>query len=107
MKINKLIVLPLCLIFLNSILVGAITQGNFDQEVREKDLPKKYQQFLNKARNILTDEKKEVFMKLTSNKERDKFIEVFWESRDPAHQTAKNEFKEFWKLSEDFQMEVE
>ncbi len=42
---------------------------------------------------IITDEERTAFQKLTTNEERDKFIEQFWQRRDPTAGTAENEFK--------------
>lgn len=43
---------------------------------------------------IITDEEKEVFQKLSTDQEREQFIEQFWLRRDPNPRTAINEFKE-------------
>jgi GWxTD domain-containing protein len=46
------------------------------------------------VRWIITDEELSAFKKLTTNAERDVFIEGFWQRRDPTPDTAENEFKE-------------
>jgi len=46
------------------------------------------------VRWIITDEELSAFKKLTTNAERDIFIEGFWQRRDPTPDTAENEFKE-------------
>jgi GWxTD domain-containing protein len=43
---------------------------------------------------IIADEERSAFEKLTSDEEREKFIEQFWARRDPTMGTARNEFKE-------------
>ena len=43
---------------------------------------------------IITDEEKKVFNNLSTDAERDAFIEQFWRRRDPDPRTALNEFKE-------------
>lgn len=43
---------------------------------------------------IITPAEKDVFFKLENDKERDLFIEVFWEQRDPTPGTPRNEFKD-------------
>ncbi len=43
---------------------------------------------------IITDEERAAFLKLTTEEEREKFIEQFWERRDPTPNTVENEFKE-------------
>jgi GWxTD domain-containing protein len=58
------------------------------------DLPPRYQQWLEEeVVYIITRTEKDVFLKLTSDKERDLFIEAFWKHRDPAPGTPENEFK--------------
>ena len=46
------------------------------------------------VRWIITDEELSAFKKLTNNAERDQFIEMFWQRRDPTPDTAENEYKE-------------
>lgn len=46
------------------------------------------------VRWIITDEELGAFKKLTTNAERDQFIEQFWLRRDPTPDTAENEYKE-------------
>ncbi len=46
------------------------------------------------VRWIITDEELSAFKKLTTNAERDQFIEAFWQRRDPTPDTAENEYKE-------------
>jgi GWxTD domain-containing protein len=46
------------------------------------------------VRWIITDEETAAFKKLTTNAERDQFIEMFWQRRDPTPDTAENEYKE-------------
>ncbi len=43
---------------------------------------------------IISDEEKDVFGKLTTDDERDAFIEQFWHRRDPDRRTADNEYRE-------------
>lgn len=46
------------------------------------------------VRWIITDEELSAFKKLSTNAERDQFIEAFWQRRDPTPDTAENEYKE-------------
>ncbi len=46
------------------------------------------------VRWIITGEELAAFKKLTTNAERDQFIEAFWQRRDPTPDTAENEYKE-------------
>src|SRR5438105_4375397 len=43
---------------------------------------------------IITDEEKAAFRRLTTDEEREQFIEQFWLRRDPTPDTIENEFKE-------------
>jgi GWxTD domain-containing protein len=42
---------------------------------------------------IITDEEKALFNKLTTDEERDRFVEDFWRRRDPEPRTPVNEYK--------------
>ena len=43
---------------------------------------------------IITDEEKKTFKNLSTDEEREQFIEQFWLRRDPTPDTVENEFKE-------------
>ncbi len=43
---------------------------------------------------IITDREEDVFLSLDTLEERDRFIEVFWEKRDPYPATPENEFRD-------------
>ena len=54
-----------------------------------------YKKWVNEdVRWIITDEELSAWKKLTTNAERDNFIEAFWQRRDPTPDTAENEYKE-------------
>ena len=72
------------------LLAGSLSDG----QVREKDLPQVYRDWLKLASYIILPVEKEVFMKLGSDRERDIFIESFWKQRDPTPGTPQNEFKD-------------
>ncbi len=61
---------------------------------RIKDLPLKYQKWLNLVWWVITPKEKEVFLQIKNNKDRDIFIKTFWKVRDPNPSTPKNEFRE-------------
>lgn len=46
------------------------------------------------VRYIITDEELASFKKLSTDAERDQFIEAFWQRRDPTPDTEENEYKE-------------
>jgi GWxTD domain-containing protein len=61
------------------------------------DVPKlaaQYQDWLDLVSYIITPTEKEVFSKLSSDRERDAFISLFWNLRDPSKGTPQNEFKD-------------
>jgi len=59
-----------------------------------KQLDKPYKDWLDHTSYIITPTEKNVFFKLTNNRERDSFIEMFWNLRDPSKGTPENEYKD-------------
>src|ERR1700726_1668720 len=60
-------------------------------------LPERFSHWLNRdVVYIITDEERKEFLKLTSDSDndRDKFIEDFWESRNPLRGSKQNPYKE-------------
>lgn len=58
------------------------------------NLPERYQKWLNEeVVYIITSVEKDVFLKLRTDRERDLFIEAFWNHRDPTPNSPANEFK--------------
>jgi GWxTD domain-containing protein len=54
-----------------------------------------YKKWLNEdVTYIITDQEKQAFMQLSNDEERDRFIEAFWQRRDPSPDTPENEFKD-------------
>jgi GWxTD domain-containing protein len=64
------------------------------QKLKKKDLAPRYQEWLELTQYIMYAEEREVFMQLTSDRERDIFIDTFWKQRDPTPGTPQNEFKD-------------
>jgi len=59
------------------------------------ELKKAYKDWLEKdVTYIITDEERKAFKKLSTDDERERFIEEFWRRRDPDPDTDENEFKE-------------
>ena len=70
-------------------LMFAQTVGN------RSELPKMYEQWLDEdVRWIITSEERTAFRALSNDDDRDRFIERFWQRRDPTPGTPENEFKE-------------
>jgi len=64
------------------------------QTRRVKDLPDRYRIWLEEdVVYIITPKEKEVFLQLTTDRERERFIEAFWKQRDPDPDTPENEFQ--------------
>jgi len=81
------------ILFSISVLCFANMLSAYVQE--EISLPEKYKKWIEEeVVYIITENEKEVFPQLETNKERDLFIEEFWEQRDPTPGTPRNEFRE-------------
>jgi len=62
---------------------------------KSSELPEKYKKWMKEeVVYIITENEKEVFPKLETNRDRDLFIEEFWKERDPTPGTPHNEFRE-------------
>ncbi len=68
-------------------LMASFTPEVFPQEGLSKD-----DAFLELVRPIITEAEREVYKRLQSDKEKEKFIAFFWKQRDPRPDTAENEF---------------
>jgi len=65
------------------------------QKKAEKELDNPYKVWLeDEVAYIITDAEKEAFISLSTNEDRESFIEQFWLRRDPTPDTPENEFKE-------------
>src|SRR5579862_4718960 len=65
-----------------------------EQKLR-KELETPYRKWMNEdVVYIITDEEKSAFKRLSTDDERQQFIEQFWLRRDPTPDTEENEFKE-------------
>src|SRR5260370_1305196 len=54
-----------------------------------------YQRWLDEdVRWIITDEERAAFKKLSTQADRERFLEAFWQRRDPTPNTLENEYKE-------------
>ncbi len=65
------------------------------EKALRKELEGPYKQWLNvDVGYIITDEERAAFKRLTTDEEKQQFIEQFWLRRDPTPDTEENEFKE-------------
>jgi GWxTD domain-containing protein len=69
-------------------------QKETPKKVKVKDLDKKYRDWLDLVHYIITPMEKDIFLKLTNNRDRDSFINLFWNLRDPTKGTPQNEYKD-------------
>jgi GWxTD domain-containing protein len=83
---------------LGFLLLGLLFTGpaalSADGQIRERDLGEAYREWLNVVAYIVLPAEREVFMKLSSDRDRDLFIDSFWKQRDPTPETPQNEYKD-------------
>ena len=58
-----------------------------------QSLDEKYKPWLNITTHISYKEERDIFLSLKNNRDRDIFINTFWQQRDPTIGTAENEYK--------------
>src|SRR4030043_338159 len=58
----------------------------------QSELPARYREWLEDVSPIITRTEQEIFSKLKTDADREKFISFFWRQRDPSPDTAENEF---------------
>jgi GWxTD domain-containing protein len=76
------------------ILLALFTSGLVFAKTSIKDLPTRYRSWVQDEVNyIITSEEKDAFLKLATDDERDKFIERFWELRNPVPGAPTNTYK--------------
>jgi GWxTD domain-containing protein len=73
---------------------GGPLPGQEKGKVKVKDLPPQYQEWIDLTSYIITDKELDVFLHLQNDRDRDLFIQAFWNMRDPTPATPQNEFKE-------------
>jgi len=70
-------------------------QKKKQEEKLRKELETPYRKWLNEdVAYIITDEERKAFKRLSTDDERENFIEAFWLRRDPTPDTEENEYKE-------------
>ena len=70
-------------------------QRKKQEEKLRKELETPYKKWLNEDVDyIITDEERKAFKRLSTDDEREEFIEQFWLRRDPTPDTEENEYKE-------------
>src|SRR5580704_2866358 len=70
-------------------------QRKRQEEKLRKELEGPYKKWLNEdVTYIITDEERKAFKRLSTNDEKEEFIEQFWLRRDPTPDTEENEYRE-------------
>jgi GWxTD domain-containing protein len=59
-----------------------------------KQLQPRFKEWLDLTAYIITETEKKVFFQLRTDRERDSYIEMFWNLRDPSKGTPENEYKD-------------
>ncbi|HEX8708136.1 MAG TPA: GWxTD domain-containing protein [Pyrinomonadaceae bacterium] len=99
MSYQKLIRRVVAALFALAMLVPTVwAQGTEppDRKRNQKpELKRAYKDWLEKdVAYIITDQERQAFKKLTTDEEREQFIELFWRRRDPDPDTDENEYRE-------------
>jgi GWxTD domain-containing protein len=71
-------------------------QSRKDQKARKRgeELKSVYKEWLDEVGYIITDDERRAFSALKTDEERDRFIGIFWDRRDPDPDTPENEYKD-------------
>lgn len=82
-----------CITFLLALLASSALAGISKKDLQ--NLPQHYRKWLTEeVTYIITDEEKEAFVRLPNDEARDKFIEHFWEIRNPSPGSPTNAYKD-------------
>ncbi len=87
------------IIIIASILISGFCAGLL---LPKEDLLPQHKEWLLTVSPIITKTEREIFLKLRTPEERDKFIQFFWRQRDPYPDTAENEFQKEYMKRVDF-----
>ena len=80
-------------VFLILVAVACLTLVS-EGTAQKTKLPDRYKKWLDEeVVHIIVPLEREVFLKLTTDRERDLFIDAFWKHRDPTPNTPENEFR--------------
>ncbi|TKJ34174.1 hypothetical protein CEE39_02770 [bacterium (candidate division B38) B3_B38] len=85
----------LLIVALAGLVWGSSTSGIADEKDRYAQLTPKYRKWLTEEVCwIITPQEEEEFLRLKSDTNRERFIEGFWEKRDPNPLTRENEYRD-------------
>ncbi|HYJ47804.1 MAG TPA: GWxTD domain-containing protein [Pyrinomonadaceae bacterium] len=99
MSTQKIFRRVLATLFVLALAVPAIFAQDVSNPNRKRnekpELKKAYKDWLNNdVAYIITPQERDAFKKLTTDEERENFIELFWRRRDPDPDTDENEYRE-------------
>ena len=103
MKKNRMWLFALAFLCVVSAFGGQQAAGQKAEKPKEKKISQKeleaalapqYQRFLKLTAYLILPAERGVFFELTSDRDRDLFIESFWKQRDPTPGTPANEYKD-------------
>ncbi|NKB87490.1 MAG: GWxTD domain-containing protein [Acidobacteria bacterium] len=76
---------------------GQAVQLDAFERVDVESLPAEHRDWLEEyVAAIITDDEREVFLRMDTDARRDSFIQRFWEARDPSPGTPRNEYRELY-----------
>ena len=73
------------------LLLGGASRGDTP---KRPPLAEKYRQWLELVEYIITPDERRIFTDLDNDRDREAFINIFWNQRDPSRGTPANEFKD-------------
>jgi GWxTD domain-containing protein len=73
------------------LLCGGLAYGD---PQKAPSLAAKYRQWLDLVAYIITPDEHKIFMQLDNDRDREAFVSIFWNQRDPTRGTPENEFKD-------------
>ena len=73
------------------LLLGGASRGDAP---KRPPLAEKYRQWLELVEYIITPDERRIFIDLDNDRDREAFINIFWNQRDPSRGTPANEFKD-------------
>ncbi len=75
-----------------AVIVSVMLAAGLSGAAVKNDLPPVYKEWLETVDPILTSTERDVFLSLTKDEDREKFIKFFWKQHDPFPDTPENEF---------------
>lgn len=90
---NERYLVRLLLVVLMVVISLELSVSSAAAKAKSPKMGPEIQEFYNYAQYLFTKDERKIFRRLTTNEARRRFVENFWEIRDPTPYTADNEFK--------------